>query len=626
MTGHYDVIVVGGGHAGIEASHAAAKMGCRTLLITASIERIGEMSCNPAIGGLGKSQLVREIDALGGLQGRLADRGGIHFRRLNRSKGPAVQSTRIQCDKAVYREFARRVLEETANLAIWQDKVEGLYIEGERVAGIDARGAGRIRAHTVILTPGTFLAGMLHIGDRSFSGGRLGDAPSNSLAKTLRVLGFKLGRFKTGTPPRIDGRTLNTEKMESQSGEEPPLGISFFTRRKLRNQVECYLTRTTSVVHEIVKENLDRSPLYAGKIKGTGVRYCPSIEDKVVKFADAESHRIFIEPEGLSTREVYPNGISTSLPLDAQIEMVHAVPGLENTEFTRPGYAVEHDYVQPTQLFAWLETKMIRDLFFAGQINGTTGYEEAAAQGLIAGINAARRVKGIDPFILGRDSAYIGVLIDDLVTKGTNEPYRMFTSRVEYRLLLREDNAHARLSGIGRRIGLLRAKDFRKVEAVETATSATMDRLVKIKPALSRINKVMEAKGIKPLTQKVSLNDLLKRPELHITDLEGLDKALTELAPVVKERVEIETKYSGYIARTLEEIERFHRIEKVKIPEDVTFHDIPGLSNEVIEKLDDIHPSTLGQASRISGVTPVALLAMFRYFKGGDPDEKKPEA
>ena len=625
MTGHYDVIVVGGGHAGIEASHAAAKMGCRTLLITSSIERIGEMSCNPAIGGLGKSQLVREIDALGGLQGRLADRCGIHFRRLNRSKGPAVQSTRIQCDKTTYREFARRVLEETSNLAIWQDKVEGLYIEGERVAGVDARNAGRIRAHTVVLAPGTFLSGVLYIGSKSFPGGRLGDEPSNSLAKTMRVFGFKMGQFKTGTPPRIDGRTINFERMEPQPGEDPPPGISFFTRRKLKNQVECHLTRTTSVVHEIVKENLDRSPLYSGKISGTGVRYCPSIEDKVVKFSDKESHRIFIEPEGLSTREVYPNGISTSLPLDAQIEMVHAVPGLENAEFTRPGYAVEHDYAHPTQLFAWLETKMIRDLFFAGQINGTTGYEEAGAQGLIAGINAARRVKGIDPFILGRDSAYIGVLIDDLVTKGTNEPYRMFTSRVEYRLLLREDNAHARLSGIGYRIGLLRGKDFRKVEAVETATSATMDRLVKVRPAVSRTNKVLEAKDLSPVSEKVSLSELLRRPELHITDLEVLDKALLELAPVVKERVEIETKYSGYIARTLEEIKRFHRVEKVKIPEDVEFHEIPGLSNEVIEKLEKIHPATLGQASRISKVTPVALLAMFRFFKGGNPDESKPE-
>ncbi|MBN2380786.1 tRNA uridine-5-carboxymethylaminomethyl(34) synthesis enzyme MnmG [candidate division WOR-3 bacterium] len=624
MSGHYDVIVVGGGHAGIEASHAAARMGCRTLLITLSVERIGEMSCNPAIGGLGKSQLVREIDAIGGLQGRLADRCGIHFRRLNRSKGPAVQSTRIQCDKALYREFARRVLEETPELAIWQDTVEGLYTEGERVAGVDTRIAGRIRGNTVVLTPGTFLSGLLHIGSRSLDGGRLADPSSQSLAKTLRVLGFKLGRFKTGTPPRIDGRTINYERMEPQPGEEPPPGISFFTKRKLRNQGMCYLTHTNATVHEIVRENLDRSPLYSGKITGTGVRYCPSIEDKIVKFADKDSHRVFIEPEGLSTREVYPNGLSTSLPLDAQIEMIHAVPGLENAEFTRPGYAVEHDFVQPTQLFAWLETKTVRDLFLAGQINGTTGYEEAAAQGLIAGINAARRVKGIDPFTLGRDSAYIGVLIDDLVTKGTNEPYRMFTSRVEYRLLLREDNAHARLSGIGHRIGLLRSKDFHKVEAVETACSATIDRLSRMRPAAAKTNQVLMSHELATTTEKLSLADLVRRPQLKLDDLETLDKALGELAPVVKERVEIEIKYSGYITRTLEEIKKFHRIEKVMIPEDIGFKEIPGLSNEVIEKLETIRPATLGQASRISGVTPVALLALFRYLKGSHPDEAKP--
>ncbi|MBA7600319.1 tRNA uridine 5-carboxymethylaminomethyl modification enzyme MnmG [subsurface metagenome] len=462
MSNQYDVIVVGAGHAGIEAAHAAARMGCRTLLITLNIERIGEMSCNPAIGGLGKSQLTREIDALGGLQARLADRCGIHFRRLNRSKGPAVQSTRIQCDKALYREFSARVLEETDNLSIWQDEVKGLYIEGDRVAGVDAQAAGRIRAQVVVLAPGTFLGGLMHIGSEHFEGGRLGDQASNRLSKTLRILGFEMGRFKTGTPPRLDGRSLDYEKLEPQPGEEPPPGISFFSKPKLRNQALCYITRTTPEVHEIISENLDRSPLYTGKITGTGVRYCPSIEDKVVKFRDKDSHRVFIEPEGLSTNEVYPNGLSTSLPLDVQARMIHAVPGLERAEFIRPGYAIEHDFVQPTQLFAWLETKVIGDLFFAGQINGTTGYEEAAAQGLLAGINAALRVKGKEPFTLGRDEAYTGVLVDDLVTRGTNEPYRMFTSRVEYRLLLREDNACARLSEKGYKLGLLREKDYRR--------------------------------------------------------------------------------------------------------------------------------------------------------------------
>ena len=621
MSNQYDVIVVGAGHAGIEAAHAAARMGCRTLLITLNIERIGEMSCNPAIGGLGKSQLTREIDALGGLQGRLADRCGIHFRRLNRSKGPAVQSTRIQCDKALYRKFSARVLEETEDLYIWQDKVKGLYVEGNRVAGVDALAAGRIRSRVVVLTPGTFLGGLMHIGSEHFEGGRLGDQAANSLSNTLRVLGFEMGRFKTGTPPRLDGRSLDYEKLEPQPGEEPPPGISFFTRRKLRNQALCHITRTTPVVHELINENLDRSPLYTGKITGTGVRYCPSIEDKVVKFQDKDSHRVFIEPEGLSTNEVYPNGLSTSLPWDVQIRMIHAVPGLERAEFTRPGYAIEHDFVQPTQLFAWLETKTIRDLFFAGQINGSTGYEEAAAQGLVAGINAALRIKGEEPFTLGRDEAYIGVLIDDLVTRGTNEPYRMFTSRVEYRLLLREDNAYARLSERGYRLGLLRERDYRRVQEAEKVCSETIKRLEKSRPEIEETNLILEKHGLTSTTDKLSLADLLRRPQLSINDLDELNETLKELSSFVRERIQIEIKYAGYINRTLEEVKRFQRIEKVRIPEELSFEQVPGLSNEVIEKLTVIRPSTLGQASRISGITPVALLALYRYLKAGDEPE-----
>jgi len=621
VSGHYDVIVVGAGHAGIEAAHAAARMGCRTLLITLNIERIGEMSCNPAIGGLGKSQLTREIDALGGLQGRLADRCGIHFRRLNRSKGPAVQSTRIQCDKALYRKFSARVLEETEDLYIWQDKVKGLYVEGNRVAGVDALAAGRIRSRVVVLTPGTFLGGLMHIGSEHFEGGRLGDQAANSLSNTLRVLGFEMGRFKTGTPPRLDGRSLDYEKLEPQPGEEPPPGISFFTRRKLRNQALCHVTRTTPEVHEIISENLERSPLYTGKITGTGVRYCPSIEDKVVKFQDKDSHRVFIEPEGLSTNEVYPNGLSTSLPWDVQIRMIHAVPGLERAEFTRPGYAIEHDFVQPTQLFAWLETKTIRDLFFAGQINGSTGYEEAAAQGLVAGINAALRIKGEEPFTLGRDEAYIGVLIDDLVTRGTNEPYRMFTSRVEYRLLLREDNAYARLSERGYRLGLLRERDYRRVQEAEKVCSETIKRLEKSRPEIEETNLILEKHGLTSTTDKLSLADLLRRPQLSINDLDELNETLKELSSFVRERIQIEIKYAGYINRTLEEVKRFQRIEKVRIPEELSFEQVPGLSNEVIEKLTVIRPSTLGQASRISGITPVALLALYRYLKAGDEPE-----
>jgi tRNA uridine 5-carboxymethylaminomethyl modification enzyme len=623
MSSAYDVIVVGGGHAGIEAAHAAARMGASTLLITLNIERIGEMSCNPAVGGLGKSQLVREIDALGGLQARLADRCGIHFRRLNRSKGPAVQSTRIQCDKAGYRNLCRRVLEQTSSLSIWQDEVEGLYIEGERAAGVDTKAAGRLRARVVVLAPGTFLSGLMHIGEKSFEGGRLGERASNHLTKGLRVLGFEMGRFKTGTPPRLDGRSLDYEKMKAQPGEEPPPALSFFTLHKLLNRTPCYITRTTPQVHEIIAENLERSPLYSGKITGTGVRYCPSIEDKVVKFPDKDSHRVFVEPEGLSTNEVYPNGLSTSLPWDAQQRMIHAVPGLERAEFIRPGYAIEHDFVQPTQLFAWLETKAIRDFFLAGQINGTTGYEEAAAQGLLAGINAALRVKGKEPFTLGRDQAYVGVLIDDLVTRGTNEPYRMFTSRVEYRLLLREDNAHARLSEDAHRIGLLREKDYLRVKEAEESCSQTIGHLERTRPKVERTNQILAEHGLASTTEKLSLADLLRRPELSIEDLDEIDEGIEGLTDFVKERVQIEVKYSGYINRTLDEIKRFQRIEKVRIPEGIDFAEVAGLSNEVIEKLSSIRPLTLGQASRISGITPVALLALYRYLKQGKPDEQE---
>ncbi len=622
MTGRYDVIVVGGGHAGIEASHAAARMGAKTLLITMNVERIGEMSCNPAIGGLGKSQLVKEIDALGGLQARLTDRCGIHFRRLNRSKGPAVQSTRIQCDKGLYREFARRVLEETENLYIWQDKVNSLYIEEEKVVGVEALIAGRVYARVVVLAPGTFLRGLMHIGDKNFDGGRLGDQTSISLPNSLRVLGFEMGRFKTGTPPRLDARSINYAKMQAQFGEEPPPGMSFFSRRKLVNQVQCHITRTNSQVHKVITSNLELSAMYSGNITGTGVRYCPSIEDKIVRFADKDSHRVFIEPEGANTHEVYPNGLSTSMPLEVQLRMVRLVPGLEKAQFIRPGYAIEHDYVQPTQLTSWLEAKNIGNLFLAGQINGTTGYEEAAAQGLIAGLNAALRIKEKEPFALGRDEAYIGVLIDDLITRGTAEPYRMFTSRVEYRLLLREDNAYARLSEKAYRLGLLREKDYKKVALAEKGIRKAIGQLEQLRPSLEETNAVLTSLDLSLATEKLSLADILRRPKVSISEISALEQSIQNLTPFQKERVEIEVKYQGYIKRSMEDVQRFQKIEKVKIPETLDYKAVPGVSNEIIEKLSAIRPATLGQASRISGVTPVALLALFRYLKSYKPSGK----
>ncbi len=615
----YEVIVVGAGHAGIEAALASSRMGSLTLLITMNIDTIGLMSCNPAIGGIGKGQLVKELDALGGEMGKNTDRSAIQYRQLNTKKGQAVHSSRAQTDRQLYKTYLREVLEQEKNLFLHTGTVSKILVKGKTAIGVQTTIGEKFYAKAIVLAPGTFLSGLIHIGLVNFPAGRLGEYPANELSQNLRELGFIMGRFKTGTPARLDGRTIDFTKLEPQYGDEPPMPFSFWTRKKVKNYLPCYITYTNTKTHQIIKSGLNRSPLYTGIIKGTGVRYCPSIEDKIVKFPDRDRHQIFIEPEGLNTIEYYPNGISTSLPLDIQIKMLRSIKGLEKVEILRPGYAIEHDYCDPTQLKPSLETRLYENLFFAGQINGTTGYEEAAAQGIIAGINAALKAQEKSEFVLTRADAYIGVMIDDLVTKGTNEPYRMFTSRVEYRLLLREDNADLRLTPKGYQLGLIPYKYYKKVLQKKKKIALILDWLkrTRISPS-DKINKKLEQLNTAPLRHSVTLEELLRRPEINYQHLAEITSAID--FPVLDDisllwNIEIEVKYKGYIERTLNDIEKFKELENIKIPSSLDFRTVQGLSNEIKEKLTKFRPDNLGQAQRIPGITPSAIFALMVYLK-----------
>ena len=609
----FDVIVVGGGHAGTEAALAAARMGVKTLLLTQNIETLGQMSCNPAIGGIGKSHLVKEIDALGGAMALAADRAGIHFRTLNARKGPAVRATRAQADRQLYKHAIRGFLENQPNLQLFQQSVDDLIVTGERVTGVVTSTGLRFLADAVVLTVGTFLGGIIHVGMQKQAGGRAGDAPSNRLAERLRELPFSVGRLKTGTPPRIDGKSVNYAGLEIQAGDTPRPVMSYMgSTADHPAQMNCYITHTSAQTHDIIRGGLDRSPLFTGEIDGIGPRYCPSIEDKVVRFADKDSHQIFIEPEGLNTHELYPNGISTSLPFDVQMELVRSIKGFENAHITRPGYAIEYDFFEPRELKSSLETRHLGGLFFAGQINGTTGYEEAAAQGLIAGINAANLSLEQAPYCPARNEAYIGVLIDDLITMGTKEPYRMFTSRAEYRLILRQDNADRRLTATGRALGLISEPRWQRyLEKVETIESR---KLHLHKHWSHPGDEAMETLLGQALTREYKLADLVKRPNVQIEDLlqaVGLDWADTE----INDQIEIDLKYAGYIDRQQEEINRVLNQHSVIIPELFSYEGISGLSNEVRQKLEQVRPATIGQAARISGVTPAAISLLLVFLK-----------
>jgi tRNA uridine 5-carboxymethylaminomethyl modification enzyme len=614
---HYDVIVVGGGHAGTEAALASARQGVKTLLLTQNIETLGQMSCNPAIGGIGKGHLVKEIDALGGIMAQAADRAGIQFRTLNASKGPAVRATRAQADRVRYKAAVRAYLESQPNLFIFQQPVDDLVVEHERVVGVVTQAGLRFSAKAVVLTVGTFLGGLIHIGLQNHQGGRAGDPASIALSQRLRALPFRVDRLKTGTPPRIATSSISFSELTEQPGDTPTPVFSFLGKPEHHpRQISCFITHTNENTHDVIRANLDRSPMYSGEIEGIGPRYCPSIEDKVVRFADRLSHQIFLEPEGLDCGEVYPNGISTSLPFDVQYEIVRSMKGLENAHITRPGYAIEYDFFDPRDLNPWLETKHMAGLFFAGQINGTTGYEEAGAQGLIAGLNAGLQARGIEPWYPRRDEAYMGVLIDDLITSGTREPYRMFTSRAEYRLMLREDNADLRLTPIGRQLGIVDDERWAVFNTKQESVTKERSRLETYKFVPEKVDQ-LKAENVlgEPLKKVTTAIDLLRRPQVDYAGLLALMDEAQQVADEVAEQVVIQAKYSGYINRQQNEIDRLQRNEMAALPVDMDYKNVRGLSNEVREKLEQVRPGNLGQAARISGVTPAAVSLLLVHLK-----------
>ena len=616
----YDVIVIGGGHAGCEAAHASAKLGSKVLMITQNLETIARMSCNPAMGGVAKGQILREIDALGGMSAIVTDESMIQFRMLNRSKGPAMWSPRAQCDKKLFEKKWRYILEQNKNIDFKQDTVKNLIIKSNKVCGVITMLGNQIFSNTVILCSGTFMNGIIHLGLKNYKGGRSGEPSAKGITKQLIDLGFEHGRMKTGTPPRLDGRTIDYSELIEQAGDKNPGSFSFTNTSKLSNQLSCFITYTNSKVHEILQEGFEKSPMFTGRIQGIGPRYCPSIEDKIDRFKERERHQLFIEPEGRETVEIYLNGFSTSLPEEVQVKALRHVNGLENAKLFRAGYAIEYDYFPPTQLNYSLETKLIKNLFFCGQINGTTGYEEAGCQGLIAGINAHRKCKGLSQFILKRSDAYIGVLIDDLITKGTDEPYRMFTSRAEYRLLLRQDNADIRLTKIGYEIGLIDKKRFDKLKSKIDTIKKLEKTVKKISAEPIKFNSILSNKKSSQIKQKLKLDSLLSRPNINFNDLKNGSNKLSEfindnnINKLEEEQVEINIKYGGYLKREKDNVEKSKRLEDVKIPDDFEFHKLHSISSEAKEKLSSINPKTIGQAKRISGVSPADVNVLLVYM------------